>query len=225
MYRDTKVSRQHRRLKEMARLPDPTTNPKGPGFTQASLTPNYPGMHQTLNSASVVSVQVGGTYWEISVTYPDMTPEEIKPLHLFLLGLQGAFTPFEIQLPQHANPASGALTAPQQGVVQAASGDTLVIHNWDNVGGNVTAGDMIKLSNGNKIYTVISDSYTAGGVKSGIKTLKLNFPLAQAVTSVDKIEPNNILFRVKIKGESPTITLGTNGLYRGFSLAVRESLL
>lgn len=209
----------------MARLPDPTTNPKGPGFTQASLTPNYPGMHQTLNSASVVSVQVGGTYWEISVTYPDMTAAEIQPLHLFLLGLQGAFTPFEIQLPQHANPMGGALTAPQQGIVQAASGDTIVIHNWDNVGGDIVAGDMIKLSNGNKIYTVLSTSYVAGGANFGEKTLKLNFSLAKAVTSVDKLEPNNILFRVKIKGESPTITLGNNGLYRGFTLSVRESLL
>lgn len=209
----------------MARLPDPTTNPKGPGFTQASLTPNYPGMHQTLNSASVVSVQVGGTYWEISVNYPDMTPEEIKPLHLFLLGLQGAFTPFEIQLPQHANPAGGALTSPQLGILQASSGDTVVIHNWDNVGGDLVAGDMIKFSNGNKIYTILSTSYVAGGVEFGVMTLKLNFSLYKSVSSVDKMEPNNILFRVKIKGETPSIILGNNGLYRGFTLSVRESLL
>lgn len=224
--RDKDVSRRIQETSKMARIPDPTTNPKGPGFTQASVLPVYPGMQHVLNSSSVVSVQVGGTYWEISVTFPDMTADEFLPLDIFLAGLQGAFSPFEIQLPQFANPKNGALTTPLAGVLQAAAGDTLVIYNWDNIGGSIVAGDMLKLSNSNKIYRILSTSIVVGGVNSGVATIKLNFPLAKAVTTIDKIQPNNILFRVKLKSSDvPASNLGSNGLYKGFALGMRESIL
>ncbi len=207
------------------RLPDPTTVPAGPGFTQTNLVPKYPGMQHVLNSSSVVSIQVGGQYWEISVQYPELLPEQARILHNFLLSLNGAFTPFEIVLPQHSTPLTGIISSPENGVLRASSGSVIVIDQWDTAGGMLSVGDIVSFSNNAKVYMVTASSYIAGGATNGTLTISINFPLLSPVTSVDKIQTNNVEFRVKIDGDVPTFTFTNNGLYSPMTLKVRETIL
>ena len=216
----------------LLRLPDPATIPAGPGWNKQTITDKIPGMVHALNGAAVISVQNGGQYWEISIGYPELTTEEARELLAFIYGIQGAFNPFYIQLPNYANPSSGRWlvdTAVRRGqgrlTTAGLNSNQLKIDNINGLGGYLVPGDMIKLSNGDKIYQVRKVESVAGspgGTEDAILTF--NTDIIGAVDGLTELEPNDLKFRVRLQGDSPSISIDTRGLIPGISMNMRESL-
>ena len=208
-------------------LPDPNTTPPGPGFVSQQIIDKTPGMMHTLNNGGSVSVKFSGSNWEIQIGYPQLTIAEANTIIPFVYSLQGGFTNFYVQLPTYANPASnpwGATSIVAADVSTGTNSNQIDIANWANRGsGNELAvGDMIKLDTHSKIYLI-----TGALVTAGVMTLTLNCDLSISRTAVDAatIEPNDIMFKVRLKGDAPPFNLTADGLYEGFSLNMRENII
>lgn len=206
------------------RLPDPYFN-NGIGFVSAALTNVTVGTSADLNSGIQVSSRFQGDYWEIRISYPQTTQDELDTVLPFLEYIAGTFQDFYVQLPQHANPKSGAwddstpaLVA--TGEISLVTPNTISIAGWSTRGGDLDVGDMIKFTNMSKIFKILSKSVVAD-----VATFELNSDIKYpSLIGVAGLEPNNILFRVTSKQRKiSTPELTTNGLYSGFSLTLREN--
>lgn len=205
------------------RLPDPTTNPAGPGFTSIGLTNIATGMSHRLNNGGLVSVQFAGNYWTITIGFPELTPSQALTILPFLESVGGGFTDFYIQLPTHINPSSGlwdvsTSTKRCEGDITLVTERSFSVSAWDTRGGNLSPGDLIKFTNSNKIYRVL---YTT--LVSNIFTATLSSPIISNLTTAG-LEPNSIKFKVKMPGfVSPQIT--KRGVYDAFSIVLEENIL
>jgi hypothetical protein len=210
----------------LGRLPDPTTNPAGPGFVSQQILDNTPGMMHNLNHGGSVSVKFSGSYWTIDIGYPQLTISQANTIIPFIYSLQGGFTNFYVQLPTMANPQTGAWVS--NGIVagnvsMGTNSNQLSIANWSTrgTGNELNPGDMLKLTNHNKIYMITNTSLTAD-----IMTLTLNCDVLDPTqVAVASIQPNDIKFRVRQKGAAPGFSLTPEGLYNAFSLSLRENFL
>lgn len=210
----------------LPRLPDPTTTPVGPGFTALGYTDNSAGLMHVLNTGGSVGVQYSGSYWTINISYPELTLQEASSFLAFLGTLGGGFKNFYVQLPMFVNPATGAwdtstATKIAQGELNMGASDReIVITNWSSRGGDISSGDMLKLTNSNKIYRVAKTS-----LLSNTMTLELNCPLLEpAKLATAGLEPNNIKFRVRLEGGFPEVKFTNRGLYDPFSIQLRENI-
>jgi hypothetical protein len=146
----------------LPRLPDPTTVPAGPGFVSISPANIMSGMVHYLNTGAAVSVRNDGSYWELSIQYPELTPSEFATIGPFLESVSGGFENFYVQNPLMVNPSTGAWdtstnTKIALGAITIAANTGnrgIVIPSWSTRGGNFTAGDGLKFTNSNKIYRV-----------------------------------------------------------------------
>lgn len=210
----------------LTRLPDPTTNPSGPGFISQQLLDNTPGMMHNLNHGGSVSVKFSGSYWTINIGYPQLTITEASTIMPFIYSLQGGFTNFYIQLPTMANPKTGAwgATGIVAGDVYPGSvSNEIDISNWSlrGSGNELSVGDMLKLSNHNKIYMIVGLE-----LNGDVMTVSFNCDILDITqVAVATIEPNDIKFRVRQKGAAPAFALTPEGLYSPVSLSLRENIL
>lgn len=210
----------------LSRLPDPTTVPAGPGFVSQQIIDKSPGMVHNLNHGGSVSVKFAGNYWEINIAYPQLTVAEANTIFPFLYSLQGAFTNFYVQLPTYVQPQTGAWSTGTDALI--AKGEITVVQPnqisiplWSTRGGDLSIGDMIKFTNLNKIYMIVGKSLNADTV-----TLTLNCDISDTVAiATAGLEPNDLKFRVRVRSEVPSPTLTADGLYEGFSLALRENII
>ena len=212
----------------LQRLPDPNTSPTGPGFVSQSLLPNTPGMVHPLNSGESVSVKFAGDYWNITLGYPQLTVAEGSTIFPFLYSLQGGFTNFYVQLPTMANPTTGAWGAGLHtdvfgaGNLTAPLSNQLAISSWSSVSGanDLSVGDPIKISS-MKIFLIVGTDLNAD-----VMTLTLSSDIPDTSLLVGAgVQPNDIRFRVKLKGKTPSAVLDADGLYAAFSLSLRENTL
>ena len=210
----------------LGRLPDPTTNPAGPGFVSQQILDNTPGMIHNLNHGGSVSVKFSGSYWTIDIGYPQLTIAEASTIMPFIYSLQGAFTNFYVQLPTMANPQTGAwsTTGISAGdVALGATSNKIDISNWAlrGSGNDLSIGDMLKLSNHNKIYMITNLELLAD-----VMTVTFNCDILDTTqVSSATIEPNDIKFRVRQKSNAPAFALTPEGLYNSISLSLRENVL
>lgn len=211
------------------RLPDPSTTPEGPGFVSQTLLNHTPGMVHPLNSGESVSVKFAGDYWKITLAYPQLTIAEGATIFPFLYSLQGAFTKFYIQLPTMANPATGAWGTGADseifgaGNITAPLSNRIAISNWSTVSGSnsLSTGDLIKLSSMKKIYSI-----TLATLNADVMTLDLSSDITNIASVITAgLQPNDIKFRVNLTGNSPAASLNADGIYEGFSLALKENTL
>lgn len=209
------------------RLPDPTTNPTGPGFTTAGLSDEATGLVHQLNNGSIVSVQYAGNFWNITITYPQLTTAEASVIMPFLNSVLGGFVNFYVQLPMFINPRTGAwdiATAAKraEGAITLGSTDRqIIISNWSSRGGNLSPGDMIKFTNSNKIYQVQTVSLV-----SNVMTVNLHCPIIEpSKVATSGLEPNDIKFRVKLQAKQLSFTWNTSGLIEVPSIALTENIL
>ena len=94
-------------------LPDPN-NPigesgqaggtAGPGYASVKLASEHKMMNTRTNSGRLVSREVSGHKWNISISYNPMTRDEFEPIYSFLLQKRGSLTPFFVSLPQYKAP-------------------------------------------------------------------------------------------------------------------------
>ena len=94
-------------------LPDPnnpigeggqTTGTTGPGFASVKLESEHNIMNIRTNSGRLVSRELSGHKWNISLSYNPMTRDEFDPVYSFLLQKRGAMRPFFLSLPQYKEP-------------------------------------------------------------------------------------------------------------------------
>lgn len=211
----------------LQRLPDPHTNPAGPGFISVSLADNSPGTLHDLNTGASIAVKFAGNYWTMSVGIPELFPEEADTIYPFLSAVSGGFENFYIQLPQYRNPKSGqwnigtnALIA-KGAITIGPTADTIVIPSWSTRGGNYSIGDMLKFDNSNKIYQVRNTSLVANTM-----TIRLNCHILQPTLIASAgFEPNDIKFRVRMTGGPISPQLTTRGLYEAMTINLKENIL
>jgi hypothetical protein len=89
-------------------LPDPN-NPigeggqiggtDGPGFKSIKFTSTAPVQISRTNSGRVITRQIAGHKWSVSITYNPMTRDDFEPVFSFLLQQKGRLNPFYVQLP------------------------------------------------------------------------------------------------------------------------------
>lgn len=207
----------------LQRLPDPTTVPAGPGFISQTLLNNSPGMLHPLNSGGTISVKFSGDYWTITLGYPQLTIQEGSTIFPFLYSLQGGFVNFYVQLPTRKQPVTGiwdTSTAAKiaTGEMTKVSSTSISIPLWSSRGGDLSAGDFLKLTTGKKIYMVTGRSLNAGTM-----TLTLSSDIMSDIATAG-LEPNDIKIRVRLKGNSPAEALSAEGLYEGFNIVLRENI-
>lgn len=206
------------------RLPDPSTNPAGPGWASQSLGETVPAQSDSLNGGSVVAVYQGGNYWKLNLTYNSMPIEDYTVLGNFISQLRGPATPFYVQLPQYINPKTGAWTgtgiALGEGNITKISSDTIRVDSKASLGGSLTAGDMLKLSINDRIYKVIQ--VTEGATYFDYK---LNAIIEGTVDGLTYLEPNDIKFKMVLQGDKPTENIDSSGLVQGFSLSLRGTVI
>lgn len=211
----------------LERLPDPNTNPAGPGFITQRFIDNTPGMIHDLNSGASISVSFAGNYWTLDIAYPELTIPEGNSLLPFLYGLQGPFSNFYVQLADKANPRTGAWvtdtnTDIAKGEMTLESSRVVRVPEWSTRGGELSPGDLIKFDGSNKIYMVVS--VTMDGADALIR-LNCEFIGSGTQLGTMGLEPNDIKIRVRIKDRFTPPELTANGLYSGFSLSLKENIL
>lgn len=210
----------------LPRMPDPYTTPAGPGFLSISMTDNSPGTIHELNTGGSIGVKFNGNFWTMSISLPELFPEEAEIIYPFLSAVSGGFDNFYVQLPQFRNPKTGSWSTGTNTLIAKGSisigprANTIIIPSWNTRGGNLSVGDMIKFDNSNKIYQVRQIS-----VASNIATIVLNCPILQPnLIPAAGLEPNDIKFRVRMTSQL-SVTLSSKGLYESVTVNLRENIL
>jgi hypothetical protein len=241
-------------------LPDPN-NPigesgqaggtAGPGYASVKLASEHKMMNTRTNSGRLISREVSGHKWNISISYNPMTRDEFEPIYSFLLQKRGSLTPFFVSLPQYKAPRDPAFatyvlnsgSTPRTFTMAAAgaAGATNILiagpsgynHSSDE-DGRPKPGDLFTIessdSNHKKVYQVTrveaSDIYLAGAQISDDDKLRVHFtPALQravATGATSKIHFNDPKFRVILKNDVQEYNLNNQNLY-SFSLGLEEA--
>lgn len=208
----------------LGRLPDPATNPAGPGFVSLTIHNDSPGMMQRLNDGSTISIRFGGDAWEFNIGFPELTIVEAKAIQPFLMS-HGPFETFYIQIPTAIEPASGAwdvstiLLRAEGSLTMGATAFEVNIPAYSTRGGTLEAGDYLKFTNINKIYLI-----TATELNADVLTMTLHSEIQDTVAIITAgLEPNDIRFRVR-QEKTPNFSLNTEGLYAAFTIKLRENI-
>lgn len=206
------------------RLPDPTTNPQGPGFSAQVLTNNKQGMSNRLNNGGIIAVRFSGDYWSIGISYPELTIAQAATILPFLESVSGGFTDFYVQLPTNIHPVTGIWNEGTavlrcEGALVKLSDTSFSVASWSTRGGDVNAGDLLKFSNSNKIYKVTSTTLV-----SNTKTVFLNSPIISNISSAG-LELNYVKIKVRMPGNFTSPQITSRGVYDAFSITLEENIL
>ena len=216
----------------------------GPGYSSVKLSSEHKMMNTRTNSGRLISREVSGHKWNISISYNPMTRAEFEPVYSFLLQKRGSLTPFFVSLPQYKAPqdstfatfvASNTFTM----AAGATAGDTTILINhasYDkDTKGKAKPGDIFTISdssdsNHKKIYQVTrvehDADYLSGTTAPTATQLRVHFiPALQrsvATGSGSEVEFNDPKFRVVLKYDIQEYDLNTQNLY-SFSLKLDEA--
>ena len=232
------------------RLPDPnwtihtsgaghaSSYTAGPGFKSIKLSSNSPVQISRTNSGRVITRQVAGHKWGISITYNPMTREEFEPVYSFLLQRKGRLNPFYVVLPNQSSSRntafgaySGAITV--EGTHTAGSGVMLQTgHEDDPLTTQPQPGDMFTITDSDdslhtKSYRVTritnEDNFLTGSEPAAAERYVYFTPNLQRSTKDEAIiNYTNPQIRVILKNDVQEYSLGTNNLYT-FGLQLQEA--
>jgi hypothetical protein len=235
-------------------LPDPnnaiaetgaaTGNVKGPGYRAVKLSSEHKIMNTRTNSGRLISRELSGHKWNISISYNPMTREEFEPINTFILQQRGSMTPFFVSLPQYKEPRDStfATFVANSGspltftTLSSAAGLTsLMITNagYTTSNGSCKPGDVFTItdssdSNHTKTYQITrvetEDIYLAGSTAPDANSQRITFipALQRAVSSSAVVVLNDPKFRVVLFNDITEHDLDTNNLY-SFSLKLEEA--
>lgn len=211
------------------RLPDPSINPNAPGFMSVGLKDNAVGTRNKLNTGGAIQVSFAGNYWDFMIEYPALTEKEARFIQPLLNYTQAKKKPIYVQLPQYVEPITGPWSGDfAQGQVSLGdTADTLLVPNWASRGGDLSPGDMLKLSNSHKIYQVVTKTISdgSGGIAAGTGIILLHCDVLEPnKVPTCALEPNDIKFRCDLI-DIPTFTLMETGFYSAVSVTFEENIL
>lgn len=121
-----------------------------------------------------------GQYFRFVGTYSNLTQANQRAVFGHIQGRAGPLNTFTISLPSYMGNSTAGFTGTISGVTESANATSFTATASSNNTAILKAGDLIKFSSHNKIYTVTSD-VTSGA--AGACTIYIYPGLRQAVTS------------------------------------------
>lgn len=206
----------------MSRLPDPFVDNSAPGFTGARLVDNNPVIYDEMPSGKVLRVKTSSQFWSLELSYPELFYTEYAYLASFVAEAQRTNSTIDVLLPHYEN--YNTMGTPNGCTIAAGQeGSTITLGNVD---GNILSrphlNDLFKLSVGSKVYKITSFVHD---VPNNEMVLGLYPDLAHTTDGTEKPVFNNILFNMVLQDDAiPVEDPDVDGLYRGFTLALRESI-
>jgi len=236
------------------RLPDPnwtidttgighaSSYTAGPGFSAITLSSEAPVQVSQTNSGRIITRQIAGHKWGISITYNPMTRDQFEPVYSFLLQRKGRLNPFYVVLPNQKESRNSdfvtwlAANTNRAIAVDGALNAGVEVMKQDGYSTTPATqpqpGDMFTITDSSdslhtKIYRVTritnEDNYLSGSVPADVERYIYFTPNLQRATSNDStINYTNPQIRVILKNDVQEFSLGTNNLYT-FSLNLEEA--
>jgi hypothetical protein len=234
------------------RLPDPnwtintageghaSSHTAGPGFSAITFSSEAPVQVSQTNSGRIITRQIAGHKWGVSITYNPMTREEFEPVYSFLLQRKGRLNPFYVVLPNQSSSrntafntwlatpkvilADGALNAGVDVMRQKVHSDVVTTQ--------PQPGDMFTITDDEdslhtKIYRITrvtnENDFLTGSEPTDVQRYIYFTPnLQRGIKDEAIINYTNPQIRVILKNDVQEFSLGTNNLYT-FGLQLQEA--
>lgn len=213
----------------------------GPGFASIQIESSNPTQMSMTNSGRVITRSTAGHRFDIKITYNPMTRDQFEPVYNFLLEKKGRLKPFFVQLPQQYTSRNSAFTTYTAGTSPTSSGAHTQGTGYMLQAGHSSTqttgpkpGDMFTISDTNdalhtKAYRVTrvmtNSDYHSGLHSQPSSTQRIVYftpSLQRSVATGQNIDYYQPLFRVILKNDIQSYSLGTNNLYQ-FSLDLQEA--
>lgn len=203
-------------------LPDPIHNPGAPGFNQCTLTSVQPFMQDTMPNSRVLTTTSGEHYWEINLSYGDLTREEYQILNAQIDRTIQKGESLKVWLPQYelhgfklnsfnltqqSNAQSSTITLARQGMRVLPQ-----------------KGYLIQLSNHEKVYRITDYAFDGLNLKIDI------YPKLVKTSPVGTTAKfSGIYFNTEFQDRSQPISsnvpFNSDGFYsEGVEIQLREAL-
>lgn len=185
---------------------------------------------------TIVSYSASGKYqsrtvaahtWELTMSFPQMTRDEMMPLFAFAMKQRGRAEAFQVVPPNTATPRGVATGTPLVNGAAAAGATSINVDGWTAGTTDIMkAGDVLKVSSHSKVYMVtdnadsstvdellledsvsdrliLEDSATDVLVLQDSQSATLNFqpPLIQAISHGETVTVTNVPFTVLFKND------------------------
>jgi hypothetical protein len=153
----------------------------------------------------------GSQRWSIELGYPAMTRTTFAPLWAFVNAQQGQYSTFTFIPPIYGDTsgiATGTLLV--NNVSNYAAGDSSIT--CDGLTDQLKAGDFIKFTGHDKVYTVTADGST---------TIEIEPPLMSAVADNEVVIYNDVPFTMALVDDKQELSMGIDQLV-GYSVKLVE---
>ena len=174
------------------------TSPVPSSITITSINPTYTSITHSLKRQVRTR---GGQRWTIDATYPPLNRTDFAPIWAFAQKQQGQFGTFSFTPPIYSNSsgtATGTLLVNNVAGYIAGSSTITV----DGLTGTLKAGDFIKFSGHDKVYSVVAD---------GSASLIIEPVLQVAIVNNEAITYNSVPFKVAFTTDTQNMSVGANG--------------
>lgn len=185
--------------------------PASPVASSVKITSTAPTLISVSHSLKRQTRSRGGQRWMMEVNYPPLTRAQFAPLWAFSAKQRGRYESFTFIPPVYGNSrgtATGTLLVNNASGYSA--GDTTIAA--DGLTGTLLAGDFIKFSGHDKVYTITADGST---------TLTIEPPLLSSVADNEAITYNSVPFTVSFGADTQEMAVGIEGVVE-FSIALVE---
>jgi hypothetical protein len=185
--------------------------PTTPTPSSIKITGVSPTLTSVTHSLKRQARSRGGQRWLIEANYPAMTRSTFAPLWAFANAQQGQYNTFTFIPPIYGD-TSGTATGTL--LVNNASGysagDSSIT--CDGLTGTLKAGDFIKFTGHDKVYTLTADGST---------TIAIEPALLSAVADNETVTYNDVPFTMAFADDSQEMSVGTDQMI-GFSIKLVE---
>jgi hypothetical protein len=187
------------------------TFPTTPEASSIKITGISPTLTSITHSLKRQARQRGGQRWLIEAGYPAMSRTTFAPLWAFAQKQQGQYGTFTYQPPIYkdtSGTATGTLLVNNaSGYVAGSTSITC-----DGLTGTLKAGDFVKFSGHDKVYTLTADGST---------TLTIEPPLLSALVDDETVTYNDVSFTMAFAADTQEMSVGVEQLVN-FSIKLVE---
>ena len=213
----------------------------GPGFASIDFSSEAPVQISRTNSGRTITRGIAGHKWTMNIKYNPMTREQFEPVYSFLLQQKGRLKPFFVQLPNQYTSRNAAFatytasnTPTSSGIHTQGTEYMLQAGHSSTQTTNPKPGDMFTIADTNdslhtkayRVTRVMNNADYHSGLHSqpsaAQRIVYFTPALQRSVATGQNIDYYQPLFRVILKNDVQSYSLGTNNLY-SFSLDLEEA--
>jgi len=161
-------------------------------------------------------------YYQLTVNFENLTQSDQRQLLAFIDEMRGPLTAFDITLPDYLGDRTGAVYSIAVRTTTSAGATSVPITASGAPNGSIVlkAGDLIRFSNHNKVYSVASNV----SITSTNGTITLTTPLRSGVTATTHtVTADNVSMSVRFTNDINEFQIGAD-LYPSFSIELQEVL-